>query len=53
LRYFAGLSIPETAQTLDISPRTADRLWAYARAFGSSPHCPTGVAAQGPARPTN
>ena len=33
LRYFAGLSIPETAQTLGISPRTADRLWAYARAW--------------------
>ena len=33
LRYFAGLSIPEAAQTLGISPRTADRLWAYARAW--------------------
>jgi RNA polymerase sigma factor (TIGR02999 family) len=33
LRYFAGLSIPETAQTLGISPRTANRLWAYARAW--------------------
>jgi RNA polymerase sigma factor (TIGR02999 family) len=33
LRYFAGLSIPETAQALGISPRTADRLWAYARAW--------------------
>jgi RNA polymerase sigma factor (TIGR02999 family) len=33
LRYFAGLSLPETAQTLGISPRTADRLWAYARAW--------------------
>ena len=33
LRYFAGLSLPEAAQTLGISPRTADRLWAYARAW--------------------
>lgn len=33
LRYFAGLSIEETAQALKISPRSADRLWAYARAW--------------------
>jgi RNA polymerase sigma factor (TIGR02999 family) len=33
LRYFAGLSLPQVAETLAISPRTADRLWAYARAF--------------------
>jgi len=33
LRYFAGLSLPEAAQALGISPRTADRLWAYARAW--------------------
>jgi RNA polymerase sigma factor (TIGR02999 family) len=33
LRYFAGLSIPEAAEVLTISPRTADRLWAYARAW--------------------
>jgi RNA polymerase sigma factor (TIGR02999 family) len=33
LRYFAGLSIPEAAETLSISPRSADRLWAYARAW--------------------
>jgi RNA polymerase sigma factor (TIGR02999 family) len=33
LRYFAGLTLPEAAQTLGISPRTADRLWAYARAW--------------------
>jgi RNA polymerase sigma factor (TIGR02999 family) len=33
LRYFAGLSSPESAGILDISPRTADRLWAYARAW--------------------
>jgi RNA polymerase sigma factor (sigma-70 family) len=33
LRYFAGLSIDQAAEILAISPRTADRLWAYARAW--------------------
>jgi RNA polymerase sigma factor (TIGR02999 family) len=33
LRYFGGLSIDETAQALNISPRSADRLWVYARAW--------------------
>jgi RNA polymerase sigma factor (TIGR02999 family) len=33
LRYFAGLTLPEVARTLNTSPRTADRLWAYARAW--------------------
>ena len=33
LRYFAGLSIPQAAEILDVSPRTADRLWSYARAW--------------------
>jgi RNA polymerase sigma factor (TIGR02999 family) len=33
LRYFAGLPIREVAEILGISPRTADRLWAYARAW--------------------
>src|SRR5438874_3683454 len=33
LRFFAGLPIPEVAELLGISPRTADRLWAYARAW--------------------
>ena len=33
LRYFAGLTLPEVAEVLDIAPRTADRLWAYARAW--------------------
>ena len=33
LRYFAGLSIPEAAHALGISPRSADFLWAYARAW--------------------
>jgi RNA polymerase sigma factor (TIGR02999 family) len=33
LRYFAGLPIPEVAEILGIAPRTADRLWAFARAW--------------------
>jgi len=33
LRYFAGLSLEETAEALGISPATAKRYWAYARAW--------------------
>ena len=33
LRYFAGLSVPEAADALGVSPRTADRIWAFARAW--------------------
>jgi RNA polymerase sigma factor (TIGR02999 family) len=33
LRYFAGLSIPHAADALGVSPRSADFLWAYARAW--------------------
>jgi RNA polymerase sigma factor (TIGR02999 family) len=33
LRFFAGLPLAEVAELLGISPRTADRLWAYARAW--------------------
>lgn len=33
LRFFAGLSGDEAAETLGISPRQVDREWAYARAF--------------------
>jgi DNA-directed RNA polymerase specialized sigma24 family protein len=33
LRYFAGLTLPQAAKALGISARTADRLWAYARAW--------------------
>ena len=33
LRYFAGLSIADAASLMNISARTADRLWAYARAW--------------------
>jgi RNA polymerase sigma factor (TIGR02999 family) len=33
LRYFAGLTHEESARTLGIARRTADRHWAYARAW--------------------
>jgi RNA polymerase sigma factor (TIGR02999 family) len=33
LRYFAGLTIEETADALDISPATAKRHWAYSKAW--------------------
>jgi RNA polymerase sigma factor (TIGR02999 family) len=33
LRYFAGLSVEEAARCLGISRATADRYWAYARAW--------------------
>jgi RNA polymerase sigma factor (TIGR02999 family) len=33
LRYFAGLPLPEAAEVLGVSPRTAGRLWAFARAW--------------------
>jgi RNA polymerase sigma factor (TIGR02999 family) len=33
LRYFAGLTGDQTAVILGISPKTADRYWAYARAW--------------------
>ena len=33
LRFFAGLTLDEAAQSLGIARRTADRYWAYARAW--------------------
>jgi RNA polymerase sigma factor (TIGR02999 family) len=33
LRYFAGLTIPDAAAQLRISPRTADAWWSYAKAW--------------------
>jgi RNA polymerase sigma factor (TIGR02999 family) len=33
LRYFAGLPLAEAAAVLGLSPRTASRLWSYARAW--------------------
>ena len=33
LRYFMGLSVEETAEVLDVSPRTVKRNWQMARAW--------------------
>jgi RNA polymerase sigma factor (TIGR02999 family) len=33
LRHFAGLTVDQAARALGISPATADRYWAYARAW--------------------
>lgn len=33
MRYYAGLSVDETASALNVSPATVDRLWSYARAW--------------------
>ena len=33
LRYFAALSLKQAAEALGVAPRTADFLWAYAKAF--------------------
>jgi RNA polymerase sigma factor (TIGR02999 family) len=33
LRFFAGLSLREVAEVMDVSPRKADMIWAFARAW--------------------
>lgn len=33
LRFYAGLSIDDTAEALDVSPRTVDRRWQFGRAW--------------------
>ena len=33
LRYFGGLTAGDAANLLEISPRTADRLWVFARSW--------------------
>jgi RNA polymerase sigma factor (sigma-70 family) len=33
LRYFAGLSLEQVAETLELARRTIDRDWRFARAF--------------------
>lgn len=33
LRFFAGLSVDQTAKSLELSPRTVDRRWKFARAW--------------------
>jgi RNA polymerase sigma factor (TIGR02999 family) len=48
LRYFAGLTVPQAAEVLGIAPRSADFLWAFARAWllrkiaGEEPGAPRG-----------
>jgi len=50
LRYFAGLSIEETAGALDLSPATVKNEWAFARAWLYRALGPiTGAPADGPA----
>jgi DNA-directed RNA polymerase specialized sigma24 family protein len=33
LRFFTGLTLDDAAGVLDLSPATADRYWAFARAW--------------------
>jgi RNA polymerase sigma factor (TIGR02999 family) len=33
MRFYAGLSVDQTAEALDLSPRTVDRRWKFARAW--------------------
>jgi RNA polymerase sigma factor (TIGR02999 family) len=33
LRFFAGLTVPQAAEVLNISPATAERYWTYARVW--------------------
>lgn len=33
LRYFAGLTMPQAAEVLGVSSRTAERMWTYAKAW--------------------
>lgn len=33
LRFFAGLSLKQAAESVEVPRRTADRHWAYARAW--------------------
>jgi RNA polymerase sigma factor (TIGR02999 family) len=53
LRYFAGLTLKQAAEALRISPRTADFLWAFARAWllrkleGEEPPTSGGAASSG------
>jgi RNA polymerase sigma factor (TIGR02999 family) len=47
LRYFAGLTLDEAAEVLDISTATADRYWKFARAWLASRLCDEAPAGQG------
>jgi RNA polymerase sigma factor (TIGR02999 family) len=44
LRFFAGMTIPDAAQVLDISHATAERYWTYARLWL---YCELGESGQG------
>ena len=33
LRYFSGLTVPQAAEALDVSTRSAERLWTFAKAW--------------------
>jgi len=33
LRYFSGLTVPQAAEAMGVSTRTAERLWTYARSW--------------------
>jgi len=33
LKYFVGMKMEEAAAALDLSPRNAERLWAYSKAW--------------------
>jgi RNA polymerase sigma factor (TIGR02999 family) len=51
LRYFAGMTGREAADALGLAPRTADALWAYARAWLLGRLRDPGAAAENLARP--
>ncbi len=42
LRFFAGLTMPEVAEVLGVSLATAERHWAYAKAWLLVELCPSG-----------
>lgn len=42
MRFFAGMSVDETAAALDVSPRTVDGDWRFARAWLSRELAPAG-----------
>ena len=49
LRYFAGLSVEETAAALDLSPATVKNEWRFARAWLHRALGPIGPSSDGPA----
>ncbi len=48
LRFYAGLSVEETAEALSVSPRTVKRDWAFARAWLFDEMCADAEGAGGP-----